>query len=76
MGCSSRLGFIGHGAKEIQSGQTGYRFKLDTGHKLVPLFNYFWHKNPLIHWIYVQFTKHTPWSALDEDLRVYPKSSS
>ena len=62
------------GIKEIQSGQTGYRFKLDVGNKLVPLFNYFWHKNPTIHWIYAQFTKHTTWSALDEDLRIYLKA--
>jgi hypothetical protein len=62
------------GIKEIQSGQTGYRFKLDVGHKLVPLFNYFWHKNAIIHWIYAQFSNNTPWSELDEDLRIYLKA--
>ncbi len=62
------------GITEIQSGQTGYRFKLDVGNKLVPLFNYFWHSNILIHWIYAQFTKHTTWSALDDDLRLYLKA--
>ena len=36
------------GAEEVQSGQTGYRAKLDVGHELVPLNNYFRYRNPLI----------------------------
>jgi predicted N-acyltransferase len=62
------------GIKEMQSGQTGYRFKLDVGNSLVPMYNYFWHKSPIIHWVYSQFTKNTPWSELDEELKLYLKA--
>jgi len=56
------------GAEEVQSGQTGYRAKLDVGHELVPLNNFFRYRNPLIHFIASHLAKRISWSSLDEDL--------
>ncbi len=66
------LGFAhATGARELQSGQTGYRAKLDLGHTLVPLFNLVRHKNPLIHAIYRAIGGRVTWSSLDADLAVF-----
>ena len=59
------------GAKEFQSGQTGYRAKIDVGHSLVALTNYCRHSNPLIHRIYAFVGGKITWSSLDEDLKVF-----
>jgi len=59
---------------QIQSGQTGYRPKLDTGHKLVELTNYCRHQNPIIHLIYKIFAKTVSWNSLDNSLEIYSKS--
>jgi len=56
------------GAKELQSGQTGYRAKLDLGHRLVPLFNVFRHENPLVHAIFRTIGGRVTWRSLDGDL--------
>ena len=56
------------GAKELQSGQTGYRAKLDLGHRLVPLFNIFRHENPLVHAIFRTIGGRVTWRSLDSDL--------
>jgi len=61
----------GCGASELQSGQTGYRAKLDLGHRLVPLFNAFRHKNPLIHSLFRAIGSRVTWKSLDGDLAVY-----
>jgi hypothetical protein len=61
----------GCGACELQSGQTGYRAKLDLGHRLVPLFNAFRHKNPLIHSVFRAIGSRVTWKSLDGDLAVY-----
>ena len=55
-------------AEEIQSGQTGYRAKLDVGHELVPLNNFFRYRNPLIQIIASFLAKRISWSSLDDDL--------
>jgi hypothetical protein len=39
-------------ARTIQSGQTGYAAKLETGHRLVPLTNYCMHRNATMHRIF------------------------
>lgn len=57
------------GADEIQSGQTGYRAKLDIGHVLVPLTNYCKHVNPLIHGIFKWIAGGITWATLDDDLK-------
>jgi predicted N-acyltransferase len=57
------------GADEIQSGQTGYRAKLDIGHTLVPLTNYCRHVNPLIHGIFKWIAGGITWATLDDDLK-------
>jgi predicted N-acyltransferase len=60
-----------HGAKELQSGQTGYRAKLDLGHRLVPLFNLVRHKNPLVNAIYRTIGTRVSWRSLDNDLATF-----
>lgn len=62
---------LGERATELQSGQTGYRAKLDVGHALVPLTNFSKHRNPVWHWIYAQVAKTIDWSSLDDDLKTY-----
>ena len=56
-------------AKEFQSGQTGYRAKLDLGHRLVPLNNYCHHRNPLLHRLFAYVAQSISWATLDDDLR-------
>ena len=53
---------------ELQSGQTGYRAKLDLGHAMVPLTNYCRHANPLVNLIYARVARGINWSTLDDDL--------
>jgi peptidoglycan biosynthesis/recognition FemAB-like protein len=55
-------------AEEVQSGQTGYRAKLDIGHELVPLKNFFRYRNPVIQMIAAFLAKRISWSSLDDDL--------
>jgi hypothetical protein len=62
------------GAKEFQSGQTGYRAKIDIGNQLVPLTNYCKHFNPLLHMAYEQGARLVSWSTLDEDLKGHLES--
>jgi len=57
------------GAKEIQSGQTGYRVKLDLGHELVPLTNYCKHRSRLVHHLFAAVASRINWASLDDDLR-------
>jgi hypothetical protein len=59
------------GARELQSGQTGYRAKLDLGHRLVPLFNIFRHENPLVHAIFRTIGGRVTWQSLDGDLATF-----
>ena len=56
------------GATVLQSGQTGYRPKIDLGHELVPLTNYGAHRHPLIHWIYARVAAQVNWDTLDPAL--------
>lgn len=56
------------GAAEIQSGQTGYRAKLDLGHRLVPLANILRHQNPLLHALYRAVCTRLTRKSLDSDL--------
>jgi hypothetical protein len=56
------------GARVIQSGQTGYRPKIELGHELVALTNYGAHRNPLIHWIYARVAAEVDWHTLDPAL--------
>ncbi len=58
-------------ATTLQSGQTGYRAKLDVGHSLVPLFNVCRHRNPIVNKIFALATKNVDWSSLDLDLATY-----
>lgn len=61
----------GLGASEIQSGQTGYRAKIEMGHRLVPMSNHCRHRNPLMHWIYAKVAAGVNWNTLDKDLALY-----
>ncbi|MDE2058130.1 MAG: GNAT family N-acetyltransferase [candidate division NC10 bacterium] len=62
------------GATELQSGQTGYRAKLDVGHDLVPLTNYCKHISPFFHGLFETATRDVTWETLDEDLAVFLKA--
>jgi hypothetical protein len=55
----------------IQSGQTTYKPKIETGHRLTPLTHYCRHANPIIHCIYKLFARTVGWDTLDEDLKTY-----
>ena len=59
------------GARELQSGQTGYRAKLDLGHGLVPLFNVFRHQHRLVHAVFGAIGRRVTWSSLDPELAAW-----
>jgi hypothetical protein len=59
------------GATEIQSGQTGYRAKLDLGHKLVPLRLYCKHRSRLTQAFFARCARGVDLASLDDDLKVY-----
>lgn len=62
------------GAKTIQSGQTAYPAKIETGHQLIPLTNFCKHRNILIHKIYKKIAGFVNWDTLDHDLAIYLKA--
>jgi hypothetical protein len=62
------------GASEMQSGQTGYRAKLDLDHELTPLTNYCRNSNPAAHWVYAKVAAGITWETLDHDLKNFMKS--
>ena len=64
----------GCGASELQSGQTGYRAKLDLGHRLEPLFNVFRHENPVTNALFRAIGSRVTWKSLDGDLATYLKA--
>jgi hypothetical protein len=59
------------GFAEVQSGQTGYRFKLDVGNELVPLTNFARHRNPLVHRLFAWQGRGITWATIDPDLKSY-----
>jgi hypothetical protein len=65
---------LSRGAAEIQSGQTGYAAKIETGHRLIPLTNYGRHRLALVHRIYSSIVKTISWETLDDDLAVFLKA--
>jgi hypothetical protein len=65
---------LAKGYSSIQSGQTGYRPKIETGHALVPLTNYCRHRNFLLHRIYSHVAKTINWHTLDDHLAVFLKA--
>ena len=62
------------GAKTIQSGQTAYPVKIETGHELVHLANFCKHRNRFMHKIYKKVASLVNWDTLDPDLAVYLKA--
>jgi predicted N-acyltransferase len=60
-----------HGMSEFQSGQTGYRAKLDLGHELVVLHNYCHHGNAIVNAIYARLARDITLITLDPDLLTY-----
>ena len=62
------------GAKTIQSGQTAYTAKIETGHQLIPLTNFCKHRNGLMHKIYKKVASLVNWDTLDQDLAIYLKA--
>ena len=62
---------LARGAKSIQSGQTGYRAKVEQGHTLYPLTVYARHRSPMLHGICRMVAKRITWATLDDDLATY-----
>ena len=62
------------GAKTIQSGQTAYPAKIETGHELIHLTNFCNHRNRFMHEIYKKVASLVNWDTLDPDLAVYLKA--
>ena len=56
------------GARRLQSGQTGYRVKIELGHALTPLTNFGRHRIWPIHAIYALVANSISWKSLDADL--------
>ena len=65
---------LSRGLTSIQSGQTGYAVKIETGHRLVPLLNYCRHRNGLLHAVAARAAKTIDWASLDDDLRRYVRA--
>ena len=64
------------GAETVQSGQTGYRPKLEIGHALVPLYNYARHRNPLVHAVYALVGRQITLASLDPQLARFESDPS
>ena len=62
------------GANTIQSGQTAYPAKIETGHQLIPLTNFCKHRNTLMHSISKKVASLVNWDTLDQDLALYLKA--
>ncbi len=65
---------VSTGAKEFQSGQTGYRAKIDVGHELVPLTNHCKNLNPILQMVFAKVASSVDWSSLDPDLETFLKA--
>jgi len=65
---------ISQKAVEFQSGQTGYRAKIEIGNELVPLTNYCKHTNPIMNLIYAKVASNVSWTTLDADLADHLKA--
>ncbi len=59
---------LARGLHAIQSGQTGYAAKIETGHRLVPLVNFCRHRNPIVHRLVALAARRIDWASLDDDL--------
>jgi Acetyltransferase (GNAT) domain len=59
---------LARGATSIQTGQTGYAAKIETGHRLVPLTNYCQHRSRTMHGLFGLFAGRIRWQTLDDDL--------
>jgi len=68
------------GIRQIQSGQTGYAVKIESGHRLVPLVNFCRHRNRLVHALAARAARGIDWATLDDDLarhvRAHPRSEA
>lgn len=60
-----------HSISSIQSGQTGYAPKIELGHRLIPLHNFCYHQNSLLHYLYARIAGRINWASLDRDLAIY-----
>jgi hypothetical protein len=59
---------LSRSATSIQSGQTGYGPKIETGHRLVPLTNFCQHRSRVLHRVFALFAARIDWSTLDDNL--------
>lgn len=56
-------------ARVMQSGQTGYMPKLESGHTLVPLWNYCAHRRTAVNRILRRAVRRITWGTLDDQLQ-------
>lgn len=61
------------GIHVIQSGQTGYAPKFETGHTLVPLYNFLHHRNPIAQLVLKRIAPTITWDTVDAELTEYLK---
>ncbi|HZE61960.1 MAG TPA: peptidogalycan biosysnthesis protein [Burkholderiales bacterium] len=59
---------LSRGVHAVQSGQTGYAAKIETGHRLVPLASFCRHRNPIVHKLAAMAARRIDWASLDDDL--------
>lgn len=67
---------IDRGAERLQSGQTGYRVKIELGHSLTPLTNYGRHRIGPVNWVYALVARTISWKTLDPELAHHLDSAS
>jgi hypothetical protein len=65
---------LSKGFTSILTGATSYSAKIETGHELIPLFNYIWHRNAVIHAIYRAVAQQLDWAKLDPGLAKFLKA--
>jgi len=65
---------LSRGFTSIHGGQTTYGAKIEMGHDLIPLVNYIWHRNFLLHLIYGRIVRGLDWAKLDEGLALFLKA--
>jgi len=62
------------GFSAIVSGRSSYEKKIEIGHKLVPLNNYYRHRNVILHNVYRIFAQTIHWASMDEALARFLKA--
>jgi hypothetical protein len=65
---------LSEGFSSILTGGTSYSAKIETGHDLIPLVNYIWHRNIVVHAVYRAVAQTLDWTKLDKGLAKFLKA--